>query len=912
MSKKQSALSSPVLTDILICIAAAVMGLVYFAGHYKIATLLIGLWCIYLLMTHDPSPLRSIPAMLFLTYIVVSGLTRFWAISGKFFLKEYAEIFVSAALFLGVMLCKNFDRNTVRHIMRVISGVSTVYCILSVEAATTGISDSILRSLLNYSGISTGFEVGTRLTGIIGNANVLSSIVALGIFCSICLLCREENPTEKLVYAAMYAVNAFVFLLLFSMGGTACFILSVFFYLIFAGKNRSGALVRMLECAIPTVVWVFAAFPFFNQSDGAVMVPLCAMVGNTITVMLLEKALGTRMTQALSKHNKLTLGVFAGVIALACVYIILGLSLTEAYTFSGDNLRRSAYPESGEHTLSIEASGPVNVTITSQNMSQVMMHTDTVLYHGSAENAEFIVPEYSEVCYFTFTATDGTVLEDATLDSDESLKLKYTLLPGFIANRLQGLFANQNAIQRTVFFRDGMKMFYNSPIVGNGVGSFETGITSVQEFYYVTKYIHNHYIQVLLEGGIVAFLPFIGALLGMVWLLLKRRGEDEEWEFYAEYPVLWACMVMILSHIVVELSMSIIIFVWMAYVVFALVIRCCGSVTEWEPAGKIAVRAAVAVLSGIFVLTLCCNLASTKIASSQVRSVEEYFQNLELAATLDPYEGNDAKLSYVLQTYNQDQPHLIPKANEYAAQLLKVQSNSIPIVLLQYYLFTDQYEQAFQAAQAAVTYSASDFVVWNQICAIMSRTFLDTYPSPLTHEQQGSELLDELLEFYHRLRTRNEGSMETIALDHISKDFFSRILAVEQTTLSEDAITFILWQYLFDSNAFCDADNNLIPDQITKYSGVKFNESHWNMAENSSMTLEIMSKGVDLLAEITIECGDPQSITVTDSNGTEIPGTISQNTWHGSVWQPEYGAAFSLSIQSAIPQTVSDIYVISE
>ena len=87
--------------------------------------------------------------------------------------------------------------------------------------------------------------------------------------------------------------------------------------------------------------------------------------------------------------------------------------------------------------------------------------------------------------------------------------MKYTLLPGFIANRLQGLRANQNAIQRTVFFRDGMRMFAQSPLVGSGVGSFETGVTGVQDFYYETKYIHNHYIQILLEDGILGFVPFL-------------------------------------------------------------------------------------------------------------------------------------------------------------------------------------------------------------------------------------------------------------------------------------------------------------------------------------------------------------------------------------------------------------------
>lgn len=802
MKTRTPARQKPPVMMIAACAVLAILGLVQFSGAAKVLTLVMGLAALYLLFTRDLTSLRTAPGILLLLYVVVSGLTGFWALSGKFFLSEFSKIFVACVLFLWIMLAKRFDAEHVRRLMTVLAGVSAIYAALSVEAASTGLLAALLKTLIpGMASVEMGFESGTRLTGIFGNANTSASILALGILFSICLLVEEKEQGRRMVYAGLLSLNAFVFLLSFSMGGTACFAAAIVVYLIFAGEQRTASLIRMLEGSVPTLAWVFAAFPFFNRGGAAAVVPLIAMIGNLASVVVLERYMANRVIAALESRAKLAVGVLVGVIALGAVYIVLGMNLTGAYTFGGGTLERGAYPAPGEHTLSVQTTGEVRVSIVSQNMSQVMMHTNTVLYQGSAQNAAFTVPEDSEVCYFTFTAESGTVLSEVKIDGTDALKLKYTLLPGFIANRLQGLRANQNAIQRTVFFRDGMKMFYQKPFTGNGVGSFETGITSVQEFYYETKYIHNHYIQVLLEAGLIGFVPFVGALCAMVWVLWSKRRE-EQWQFRGAYPALWASLAMIMAHAAVEVSMSMSVFLCYAFVTFGLITRCCARPRAVEAASgkkgrkaktsgrEWAVKAVCMVFPAVFLVTLCMNMAAYQISRSPVASNAEFFTHLKTAAELDPYEANDAKLTYVELVRREEDDSRIDQANQFAAELMRVQSNSIPKTLVNYYLATGQYQQAIQAAKASAAYSASDPDTWNDILEMFREVLLNGIFSPLM--ENVDVLADGLMEYCQMLQDHNAASMEDIQLTQENQEFLEKMQAVAASDRSADCVLSII------------------------------------------------------------------------------------------------------------------------
>ena len=146
-------------------------------------------------------------------------------------------------------------------------------------------------------------------------------------------------------------------------------------------------------------------------------------------------------------------------------------------------------------------------------------------------------------------------------------------MPEFAANRIQGLWANQNAIQRVEFWRDGLKIYQESPIIGNGLGCVEGMVTQVQSFYYASRYVHNHYIQVLAEMGIPGLLVFLTMLGSSAVMLLRRRREGEEDLLLS---TLLACLAMLALHGAVEAVWSISAYQALALLLLGVMTVCYG------------------------------------------------------------------------------------------------------------------------------------------------------------------------------------------------------------------------------------------------------------------------------------------------------------------------------------------------
>lgn len=810
---------APFWVPAVLAFLLASVGILHYAGFVpeKYLTIAFGIGIMILLGVGDLRRLLNWPSLFLLGYVFFSMLTLVWAISGKFFLQQYSSIFIAAFFFLLVVLWKRNDRHFVRHVLSVLVCVSTLYALGGLEGAAT---HNIARLLyFDPSQIS----MTNRLNGIFHNANIESSFYAIGILFSVALICDGERKTlSRAVWSVTLAINSVAMILSISLGAIASLACGIIAYLIYAGKGRASVLLRLMEGLLPAAFSSFVTVSYFNAESKPEFPFILTLFAAMVTALFELKFVG-KAVAALERHGRLIRIVLTASVVLMAVYLVAALHISTPYTF-GKRLARGVSLSPGEHTLQMDADSGVTVKIYSRSREDIMKYSEseTASYAGEQSDVEvdgmnFTVPKDSVICMLYFDGEEGSTIRSATLDGHKKVMMTYCLLPAFVAERLQGgLTANNSYVIRSVLWQNGLKLFLLSPIVGNGVGSFESGITRVQDFYFETRFAHQHYIQVLLESGVIGFLLFTGTLVTLLISLLKKRRADTEDPFFWIYPALFAELITNGIQMFWDVSMSILPFLCCTYAVYGLIVTTCAEPLplfrpvriadgDAEPDSEAAAlparqeislptRVLTMLLPFVFIISICGNLYASNMLDEEFTSYEDAYSAMENAVKYDLYEYNDIKLTYLLTSMeDESQGRHISQANIYAEELSKEQSNSLPFYLTGYYFNTQQYGRSIDAAKLGAVYSASDDKQWNRIIDLLKQGFVDSgVDSPLLTESNGSELVQKLAEYRQMLLDRNTSALVPIRLTEGSQYFINMVEALDACGGDKEAMAALL------------------------------------------------------------------------------------------------------------------------
>jgi len=721
--------------------------------------------CVLALVKGRPREGLPLLSLLLLLFLLWMGLSVLWANSGKLFLREFSKRLVALPLLLIPLWLPRTEKS-IRRLLLMFSAAGSAYALMSVDAATLRICTGFFFRFREFAVMDTGFESGTRLTGIFGNANISAGLLAVCLFFSLYLTGSGETRGQRGLAAALGALQAFTFLLNFSLGATGFFLLCAVLYLVCAGEKRGEAFLRMLELALPTLCFVFLSFRFFERQGALLAVPVLAMVLNAAAVTLLELFLLPRLRDQAAGAGKKGWIPMAALLGLLCVYAALGLTLRSGAALEpGETLRRACYPAPGNSTLTLNADGAVNVTVVSQNTREIVMHTETELYRGEGQGAVFTVPEDSEVVYLRFSAPNGARIRTAVLSGPKliSVHLGYPLLPGFIANRLQGLRSNENAIQRLAFFRDGIRVFLDRPLLGAGLGGFESLLYGYQSFHYETKYVHNHYIQVLLDCGLVGFLLYLSVLVLTLAALWKGRKADAP--FRALFPALCASFFMLLLHSSMEVVMSAAVYIPYAIALPSLIGLCWARPLSGKGA-KIAFSGGALALALVYAVLVLLNLHARSSVEAASGSDLRFFSALDRAVQTDVFDRNDWRTSYVVACGETGSQAYRDHADRYARELLDVPSNSIHQYLVRYYLSFGEVDKALEAARKGAAFNYADSSTWNTFFGIFA-AYYDMEP-----ELRGA-ILDAVAVLNRDLEETQAKIMDSTELSETSREIIA-------------------------------------------------------------------------------------------------------------------------------------------
>lgn len=661
----------------------------------------------------------SVPAVGLLAFFVVTGFAAIYAANGGDAAGEFSKYLTSIPIALAALLW--LERPQVRSVLWGLAALLALLALLCVDSSGWGALYAGFAAVMDALGADFGsinqYVTAGRINGLYNNANVTASMFAVGGLLSIYLARTAEKRWAKPAAVFLTGVLAMAFFLSMSRGAILCFGVTLIVYVLITAKEDRLSLVFLLvETVVVTVLLSAVAMRFLGESGSFLPDLMTLLCGPAIYA--LDRFAGTPAAAKLAGKGKAIALVCGGLAVLAVVYAVAALNITGAYSFvEGQRLYRTTELSAGEYTLSVEAEGDITVSVIAVLTGEAVEDASTTLYDGPVESASFTVPEEVQQVEFSFYGNTGDVLRSAVLSDGTELPLNYPLIPSFLANRLQeGLLSGSSFSYRVLYVKDGLKLFFTRPLQGYGLGGSESWLVSVQNWYYQTKYLHNHVLQIMVDEGLLGAVPFLTALLGFAWLLLRRLRQQRGDALAA---VLLACWVMMNLHSLMEINFSLRCYQVMGYTLLAV-----GLALYPVPLRKPAAVIRAAAPGALAVISLW--LAFFGITFQMHRSAQWDYEHLsaitnaqimadfESCIKRDLYDPIDMQRSYVINGVLLDDGRYSEKIHQYAKEL---EDSGIYVacstVCKNYYLPRGEYEELFACSRKGLSHLRAMNEPWN-------------------------------------------------------------------------------------------------------------------------------------------------------------------------------------------------------
>lgn len=739
-----------------------------------------------------------VPVIGFLAFMAVYGAAAIYSPFGGSAVRDFRGGL--AAFAVAALVLFRFEKRHVRGLLWGLAAVSAVVSLLSTSMACEGpLYDGFL-SLVSRFGVDAMYADMTntpgRVNGVYNDANVTGSIFALGTLISLYLAQTGEKWWKRLLACVLVSMSAVGILLSVSRGAILCFGLSLAVWLIAAGKGQRLRLFLLM------VIGAGVSFAAYVPASAAVgpgeMLPNLLAVAGGGGIFLLDWAVGERMAKILGRHVKIA-AVSLAVFAVAAVAVVAAaLTLTEPYVLGEEPLLyRSAAMQPGEYTLSVDWEGGEDrqVIVYSRSETEALMNRIRSLYNGPLSDVAFTVPEDARRVFFQFWGSEGDTIRSVTISDGTKLATAYKLLPEAIASRLQaGFLEDYSYLVRVQYMKDALKIFVSSPLFGRGLGSTDNLYPTVQPFYYTSRYVHSHILQVMADMGLVGLAAFAVFLGGVLWLLIERLRAESD----ALAAVLLASWVMVNAHSLMEINFSV-----QSYQCFAFVLLLLSVVLYGSPLREVAAKAGGAVVCAVFWVWLAVfgglmglrQRVQWESDTLRASSMEQLMEALDSYARRDVFDPDPYRLEYVNTALEDTEGLYGEKMLQYVERMRR--SGNYPAcsgLLKYYYLPAGDFKGLFDCSRACLLQRASYGEIWNEQAAFYRDEVL-----PAAGEAEADTVAEGVLAFRDLLAEVNQqaGRIEEIVLTEENQTFVDLVSSAVASGLSGEELD----QYLLSGGA---------------------------------------------------------------------------------------------------------------
>lgn len=552
--------------------------------------------------------------------------------------------------------------------------ITNIIIVCGVILALLGIDDMTSQLLSQYKDIlnlPNVINYENRMFSTLGYANSFAIIMAISLLFSI-----SKCQIKKEIYSGVTFLFLSTLLLSYSRSVLLIFLI-VFITYIFFSKNEQKIYLAYIFTF--NLIFSFIYMKLFENllsAEHFALIWLTTVILFIISIMVAK--LVTKKYELICKiktNTYIKLAIF--IVVLIGIFYLIGKNLDVPLKIFldgelNDEVRYNIYNITpNQHysfTFDITAKSKLNnIENYSIKIIEEKKYYDTVKTHEITFNnftgiktIEFTASAETHSIAMLFNnnikaAQNGLTINSLYINEDKYI-LDYLYLPVRLVNRIDNFFTeNKSLWERMVFYKDGLKLANKNFTTGTGGKGWLYNYENVQSYVYSTTEVHNYFLQVFVENGIISLLTLIIITLYSIIYIFKRfknrKVKNTDFAF-----------ILLVLHSFIDFDMSFycIMILWIA--LLAITLR--EDDNNFEKSIKTNKKTTLNLLASIILIIFNISTLSLGIYSFKIKKDNDYILTcLDTRAYQDENEAIELiknfstnekynKFYYILQNIN--------------------------------------------------------------------------------------------------------------------------------------------------------------------------------------------------------------------------------------------------------------------
>ncbi len=132
-----------------------------------------------------------------------------------------------------------------------------------------------------------------------------------------------------------------------------------------------------------------------------------------------------------------------------------------------------------------------------------------------------------------------------------------SLIPDNIIERFARISLDEvNISIRLTFDKDALKLISKNWLFGTGGGSWKILYYNVQEYYYISRAVHNHFLEIFVESGILGFFAFTSTVILSIYYMISTLAKTKEPKPRIYLAGLFAGFMVLIVHSTFDFDLS--------------------------------------------------------------------------------------------------------------------------------------------------------------------------------------------------------------------------------------------------------------------------------------------------------------------------------------------------------------------